>query len=67
MNQLKKRSTYAVAIRSFSKEVAEGEAETYLELKRGDLITLDQPSENLQSSNSMWAIGSADGKKGFYI
>lgn len=66
LSQLKKRSTYVVAIRAFSKEVAEGETDTYLELKKGDLITLDQPGETLQSSNSMWGIGSAGDKKGYF-
>lgn len=55
-----------VAVRSFAKEVTEGEVETYLELKKGDLIILDQPAENLQSSNSVWGIGSANDKKGYF-
>lgn len=43
LTQLKKKSTYAVAIRSFSKEASSDEA--YLELKKGDLILLDQPGK----------------------
>jgi myosin-7 len=61
--QLKKRSTYAVAIQKFSKTSSE---ETYLELKRGDLIYLDQPSEILMELNSTWALGSVEQKKGYF-
>lgn len=64
--QLKKKSIYVVAVRSFSKEMTEGEVETYLELKKGDLITLDHPAEILQSSNSVWGIGSANDRKGYF-
>ena len=63
LTQLKKRSTYAVAIQKFSKTSTD---ETYLELQRGDLITMEQPGEVLMEMNSTWALGSADGKKGFF-
>lgn len=66
LNQLKSRSTYVVAIRSFSKEMAEGETETYLELEKGDLITLDQPGKTLLSLNSIWGVGNAGEKKGYF-
>lgn len=64
LSQLKKRSTFAVAIQNFSKTSSE---ENYLQLKKGDLITLDQNGEALTSLNSTWAIGSSEGKKGFFL
>lgn len=63
LTQLKKRSTFAVAVKNFSKGSTD---ESYLELKKGDLITLDQPGETLIASNSTWALGSLDGKKGHF-
>lgn len=63
LTQLKKRSTYAVAVQNFSKTSTD---ESYLELKKGDLIDLDQPGETLMTSNSTWALGSLDGKKGHF-
>lgn len=46
LGQLKKKSTYAVAIRKFSKESNEENSdETYLELNKGDLIMLEQPGK----------------------
>lgn len=61
--QLKKRSTYAVAIQSFSKNSSD---ESYLDLKKGDLITLDQTGEVVMALNSTWALGSTDEKKGYF-
>lgn len=63
LTQLKKRSVYAVAIQNFSKISSD---ESYLDLKKGDLITLDQTGEVLMAMNSTWALGSADEKKGYF-
>ncbi|CRL00551.1 CLUMA_CG013811, isoform B [Clunio marinus] len=63
LTQLKKRSTFAVAIENFTKT---SEDETYLELKKGDLVTLDQSGEKLLASNLTWASGSSKDKKGFF-
>lgn len=64
LTQLKKRSTFAVAIQKFSKTSSDDQS--YLELKKGDLITLDQSGEVLMELNSTWALGSADEKKGYF-
>lgn len=61
--QLKKRSIYAVAIQNFSKAESD---ESYLSLKKGDLITLDQPGEAVMALNSMWTLGSANETKGYF-
>lgn len=63
LTQLKKRSTFAVAIQNFSKTSTD---ESYLELKKGDLITLDQTGEAVMGLNSTWALGSSREKKGFF-
>lgn len=63
LTQLKKRSTFAVAIQKFSKSSSD---ESYLELKKGDLITLETPGEALMNSNSTWALGSCNEQKGFF-
>lgn len=63
LTQLKKKSTYAVAIQNFSKTSSD---ETYLQLKKGDLITLDQTGEAVMALNSTWALGSSDEKKGYF-
>ena len=42
LNHLKKKSTYAVAIRNFAKESTDENIEDYLELKKGDLVMLEQ-------------------------
>lgn len=63
LTQLKKRSTYAVAIQNFSKTSTD---ESYLDLKKGDLITLDQSGEAVMNLNSTWALGSSDEKKGYF-
>ena len=63
LTQLKKKSIYAVAIQNFSKTLSD---ESYLNLKKGDLITLDQAGEIVMNSNSTWAMGSADEKKGYF-
>lgn len=63
LTQLKKRSTFAVAIQKFSKTASD---ETYLELNKGDLITLDQTGETIIASNSQYALGSCHEKKGYF-
>lgn len=63
LTQLKKRSTYAVAIQNFSKTSSD---ESYLSLKKGDLITLDQPGEVVMALNSTWALGSSNEAKGYF-
>lgn len=63
LTQLKKRSTFAVAIQNFSKQATD---ESYLELKKGDLIELEQNGEALMSLNSTWALGSLNGIKGYF-
>lgn len=63
LTQLKKRSTFAVAIQNFSKQSTD---ETYLELKKGDLIELGQPGEALMALNSTWALGSLNGNQGYF-
>lgn len=63
LTQLKKKSTFAVAIQNFSKTSSE---ETYLQLKKGDLIFLDQTGEAVMALNSTWALGSSDEKKGYF-
>lgn len=63
LTQLKKRSTYAVAIQNFSKASSD---ESYLNLKKGDLITLDQPGEAVMALNSTWALGSSNEEKGYF-
>jgi myosin VIIa len=61
--QLKKRSTFAVALQKFSKTSTD---ESYLELKKGDLKTLDQTGEALMELNSTWALGSCNEQKGYF-
>ena len=63
LTQLKKKSTYAVAIQNFAKTAGD---ESYLTLKKGDLITLDQTGDAVMSSNTTWALGSANEQKGFF-
>jgi myosin VIIa len=63
LTQLKKRSTFAVAIQKFSKTSGD---ESYLELTKGDLITLDQPGEVLMELNSTWALGTVNDKKAYF-
>lgn len=65
LTQLKKRSTFAVAIQNFSKASSDI-TESYLQLKKGDLITLDQTGEVVMGLNSTWALGSSDEKKGYF-
>lgn len=64
LTMLKKKSTYAVATQSFTKE--DTSDESYLELKRGDLITLEQSGDLLTSSSSLWAVGTSKNKKGYF-
>lgn len=63
LTQLKKRSTFAVAIQNFSKQATD---ESYLELKKGDLIELEQKGEALMTLNSTWALGYLNGNKGYF-
>lgn len=63
LTQLKKKSMHAVAIQNFSKTASD---ETYLSLKKGDLISLDQTGEVISNLNSTWALGSANGQKGYF-
>lgn len=48
LNHLKKKSTYAVAIRNFAKESTGENDDDYLELKKGDLIILEQTGKLIQ-------------------
>ncbi|KAL7044735.1 hypothetical protein ACKWTF_002035 [Chironomus riparius] len=66
LNHLKKKSTYAVAIRSFVKELTDENVEDYLELKRGDLVMLEQTGETISNSTSMWTTGKVKDKKGYF-
>lgn len=63
LTQLKKRSMHAVAIQNFSKTSTD---ESYLNLKKGDLITLDQSGEVIANLNSTWALGSVNEQKGYF-
>lgn len=66
LTQLKKRSIYAVTLHRFSKTDGEDSEEKYLELKRGDLITLEQNGDAQMKSNSIWALGTIGESKGFF-
>lgn len=67
LTQLKKKSIYAVAIQKFSKiATEEGGDEAYLELKKGDLIKLEQPGDAIMNSTSMWATGVIKDTKGYF-
>jgi myosin VIIa len=62
-SQLKKKSTFAVAIQNFTKASTE---ETYLQLTKGDLVTLEQPGEDLILSKVTWTLGTNDKAKGYF-
>lgn len=68
LTQLKKRSIYVVALHNYFKEKSSTDTESYLKLKKGDLIMLEKGSsgENLMNSNSVWAYGSCKDSIGYF-
>lgn len=66
LTQLKKKSIYAVALHRFSKTDSEDSEEKYLDLKRGDLIIMEQNGDDLMKSDSTWASGFIGELKGYF-
>jgi myosin-7 len=64
--QLKKKSIYVVALHNVKKSTETDEP--YLEIGKGDLITLEKGNcgENLMNSNSTWAFGSCNNQSGYF-
>jgi hypothetical protein len=65
LNELKNKSLYVVATKDISKTLTE-DGDDYLEVKKGDLITLDHPAEVVFSSNSTWVIGTLNIERGYF-
>lgn len=65
LQELKKRSIYAVAIQAYTHPE---NLDTYLKLLKGDLITMDQgfTGELLNSAETTWGYGESNGKKGYF-
>ncbi|XP_035917613.1 myosin-VIIa-like isoform X3 [Anopheles stephensi] len=65
IDELKKRSIYAVVVQSYKSETTD---ETVLSLLKGDLIALRQgfTGESIMAEEATWGYGECNGKSGYF-
>ncbi|XP_050076412.1 myosin-VIIa-like isoform X2 [Anopheles maculipalpis] len=65
IDELKKRSIYAVVVQSYKSETTD---ETVLSLLKGDLIALGQgfTGESIMAEEATWGYGECNGKSGYF-
>ncbi|XP_058816281.1 myosin-VIIa-like [Topomyia yanbarensis] len=65
LKELRNRSIYAVAIKTYT---SDSEAESMLNLLKGDLVTLGQgfTGESILADEATWGYGESNGKSGYF-